>query len=159
MRKMSKLERTDLLRRLIDWIIACDLPFNTVSHPAFHHFVKGLNYGFKVPSRQLVGGKLLDEAVERCNEAILELCEGFEFGVTIHDGWTDTELYPIINAMVTLISTKRGKSDTVHALSDHTNGETEGAPFLYGVIKKTVAWCVELHQYLVMFNIWLCSDG
>ena len=118
MRKMSKLERTDLLRRLIDWIIACDLPFNTVSHPAFHHFVKGLNYGFKVPSRQLVGGKLLDEAVERCNEAILELCEGFEFGVTIHDGWTDTELYPIINAMVTLISTKRGKSDTVHALSD-----------------------------------------
>lgn len=61
---------TRINRALIKFFVACGISFRIVEHPFFINFVKELNAGYELPTREFLAGQLLERELAQINSKV-----------------------------------------------------------------------------------------
>jgi hypothetical protein len=61
---------TRINRALIKFFVACGISFRIVEHPFFINFVKELNAGYDLPTREYLAGQLLERELAQINSKV-----------------------------------------------------------------------------------------
>jgi hypothetical protein len=82
------------------FVYSCALPHVIVESHAFKNFIAVVAPGMRLPTRQRLGGDLLDIAKDRVREEVTKMIKARDYVSIVTDGRTDTNGASIVNFMV-----------------------------------------------------------
>lgn len=130
--KTSGEEKQKLDLQVARYLYATNTPFRHVENQEFVKLVTMLRPGYKAPTREDIGGPLLDFVYEQEKMKCKNLLEGQTVSLSI-DGWSNIRNEPIVCACVTTKDGHTVLTDTID-----TSGNRHTAEYLKDVTSKCI---------------------
>lgn len=86
---------------LVYLFTACGIPFSAANHPILKNFFAKYVPGARVPCRQVLAGRVLDEQVFKAEGSVARHTEG-KLAMGQCDGWKNVSRTPVIAVMMTV---------------------------------------------------------
>lgn len=122
---LSKREAQLLDEKLCDFVFGCDIPFAVVESAHFRNLVAALNpsYASKLPSRQALATRLLDDANERCVADSQQRLRN-QPSVLVVDEWLRGEYGPC-NVLVALLQNAGASDERLFLRAQHVTNDDD----------------------------------
>jgi hypothetical protein len=91
----SVAQKKEFDKKLEKFVCSSNIAFRTVEDPYFVDFIKALRPSYMLPSRKIVGSKLLNELYEECEETTIKKLRG-KTATIMQDGWTTNQHEAVI---------------------------------------------------------------